>query len=54
METLEQLNLTFTESVRLTKLTVKMGETELDAGFSPSGSASDVFAISLPKLQDGS
>jgi hypothetical protein len=31
-----------------------MGETELDTGFSPSGSASDVFAISLPKLQDGS
>lgn len=50
----EQLSLTFTESVRLMKVTMMLGETELDIGFSPSASATDVFAIALPQLENGS
>lgn len=50
----EKLNLTFTESVRLMRVTMKMGEAELDIGFSPIATASDQFAIALPPLENGS
>jgi methionine-rich copper-binding protein CopC len=54
VEAPENLNLTFTESVRLMRVTMKMGETELDIGFSPVAAASDQFAIALPMLENAS
>jgi methionine-rich copper-binding protein CopC len=54
MEAPKQLDLTFTESVRLLKVTMKMDEAELDIGFTPLAAASDVFAVSLPELENGS
>ncbi|MFT6094973.1 MAG: methionine-rich copper-binding protein CopC [Pseudohongiellaceae bacterium] len=54
MEAPESLSLTFTESVRLMRMTMKMGETELDIGFSPVAAASDQFVIALPALENGS
>lgn len=52
MEAPRHLNLTFTESVRLMRVTLMMGETEVDIGFSPAAAASDVFAIPLPSLEN--
>ena len=54
MEAPEQLDLTFTQSVRLLKVAMKMCETDLDVGFTPFAAASEVLAISLSELKSRS
>ena len=53
MEAPDFLQLKFTESVRLLKVAVMMGEKELEIDFTPSVTASNQFAVALPKLEHG-
>lgn len=53
MEAPENLQLSFTEEVRLLKATVIMGEREIDIEFTPTVTAANQFTVALPKLESG-
>ena len=50
----EDLQLKFTESVRLLKIVVSIGEKELDIGFLPIAKPAEQFSVALPGLENGS
>jgi|TARA_B110000908_G_C10084915_1_gene371304 methionine-rich copper-binding protein CopC len=54
MEAPKQLDLTFTKSVRLSKVRIQRDKTELDIGFNLFAAATNVFAVSLPELNNAS
>ena len=54
MEAPKQLDLTFTKSVRLLKVRIQRDKTELDIGFNLFAAATNVFAVSLPELNNAS
>ena len=54
MEAPKQLDLTFTKSVRLLKVRMQRDGTELDIGFNLFAAATNVFAVSLPELNNAS
>ena len=53
MQAPENLHLKFTETVRLLKVAVTLGEKEIEIGFTPSSTAADQFSVTLPKLEHG-
>ena len=53
MEAPENLQLSFTEEVRLLKAAVMLGEEEIDIEFKPSATAAKQFTVALPKLENG-
>lgn len=53
MQSPENLQLKFTEDVRLLKVAVMLGENEIDIEFEPSATASRQFSVTLPKLEHG-
>ncbi len=53
MEAPENLQLGFTEEVRLLKVAITMGEKEVEIDFKPSATASNQFTVALPTLEHG-